>query len=225
MIILYEAVLVAAALLAWCGLSQSTPPEGALIGSLLVAAAVVVVVLMIQGRRIAAGNQRLAAGLWWGTDAAVRHSATPIALGSCLALVVWAGARASAGAKLGGAGSLLVLLTVSCVGLKLVAETFLYSKIGAAPSPRQTSAQMMIGELSGWSKARYTLGVLGGIILPLGAQILAGGAKNIPAVVDAGPPAVLAGIALLLLIPGELIERWLFRRAVGPARPAVEHLA
>lgn len=224
MVILYEAVLVAAALLAWCGLYQSPPPEGATLGSVLVAAAVVYVVWTIHGRRVAAGDERQAAGQWWGPDAVIRHSATPIALGGSLALVIWAFARAETGAKLGGAGSLLVLLTVSAIGMKLVAETYLYSTIGADPSPRQTSAQMMIGELAGWSKLRYTLGVLGGIILPLGAQILAGGAKNIPAVVDAGPPAILATVALACLLPGELLERWLFKRAIGPAKPAIDHL-
>ncbi|MEO0529276.1 MAG: hypothetical protein AAF266_01735 [Planctomycetota bacterium] len=218
--LLIETITVAAVLLAWCGLAQVTPPEGATVGAIAVAALTVGTWQMMSRRRRADRQRRLAAGDWWGLDAAIRHLATPLALGGCLALVVLATLRADVGAKLGGAGSLLVLLVVIAIGAKFVAETYLFAQLGGDPKPRQASAQALNGPLSGPTKLRYALGSLGGIVLPLGAQLLAGGAKNIPPVSDAGPPALLAAVSLLLLVPGELLERRLFWRAVGPAEPA-----
>lgn len=210
-----EALTVAAVLLGWCGLFTATPPEGATIASLLLALVTVGAWrLMLAGLGLARAK-RLERGDWWGLDATLRRITTSLALGGCLALVVWATMRASVGAKLGGGGALLVLLVVVSIGVKLVAETYLFAHLGDEPTPRRTSAEQLNGPLAGWSKLRYALGAFGGIILPLGAQILAGGAKNIPAVVDAGPPAVMAGLALACLLPGELLERWLFWRAVG----------
>lgn len=218
--LLIEAITVAAVLLAWCGLIQVTPPEGATLGAIAVAALSVGSWQMMARRRRADRERRTAAGNWWGLDAAIRHAATPIGLGGCLALVVLATIRADVDARLGGAGSLLVLLVVVATAAKFVAETYLFAQLGGDPTPRQASAQMLNGPLSSWAKARYTLGAFGGIILPLGAQMLAGGAKNIPPVTDAGPPAAVAVAALVLLVPSELIERWLFWRAVDPTPAA-----
>lgn len=217
--LLLEVVTVAAVLLGWCGLFAATPAEGTTVASLLLAAVTVGAWRLLREGLIAARAKRLERDDWWGRDAFLRRLATPLALGGCLALVVWAVMRASVGAKLGGGGSLLVLLVVVAIAAKFAAETYLFAHLGDEPSLRRTSAQLLNGPLAGWSKLRYTLGAFGGIILPLGAQLLAGGAKNIPAVVDAGPPAVLAGLALACLVPGELIERWLFWRAAGPIDP------
>lgn len=216
MSLLLEVVSVAAVLLGWCGLFAATPAEGTTIASLLLAAVTVGTWRLLHEGLSVARTKRLDRADWWGWDARLRRIATPLALGGCLALVVWAVMRASVGAKLGGGGSLLVLLVVGSIAAKFVAETYLFAHLGDEPSPRQQSARLLSGSLSGWSKLRYSLGAFGGIILPLGAQLLAGGAKNIPAVVDAGPPAALASLALACLIPGELIERWLFWRAVEP---------
>ncbi|MEN0111534.1 MAG: hypothetical protein AAF805_12510, partial [Planctomycetota bacterium] len=204
-----EVVTLAALLLAWCGVANSDPVEGRVLGAIVVGVVAVGWAAMADGRRTADANRRLAAGRWWGLDAAVRHAGTSIALGASLALCLWAAGRAEVGAKLGGAGSLLVLLLVTAVGAKLVAETYLFAQIGGDESPRQHDAKRLTGVWSGWAKTRYLLAALGGVILPLGAQLLAGGSKNIPAVVDAGPPAALAMLSLALLLPGEAIERWL----------------
>lgn len=216
---LLEVVTVAAVLLGWCGLFAAAPPEGVTVAALLLALVTVGAWRMLGERTRSVRDWRLERGDWWGLDARIRRIATPLGLGGVLALVIWAAMRASVGAKLGGGGSLLVLLVVIATGAKFVAETYLFAHLGDEPSPRRTSAQLLNGPLSGWSKARYALGAIGGIILPLGAQILAGGAKNIPAVIDAGPPAVLAGLALACLLPADLIERWLFWNAVGPVDP------
>ncbi|TWT95983.1 hypothetical protein Pla108_30610 [Botrimarina colliarenosi] len=210
-----ETIAVAALLLGWCGLSQVTPPEGSFVATVALGAVTLGAAMLMRQDRVVEANRRLHAGQWWGLDAALRRAATPFALGGGVALVIWSLARASVAAKLGGAGSLLVLLVVIAMAIKFVAETYLYAQIGGEASPRQTSAQQLVGPLAGWSKLRYVLGTFGGVILPLGAQLLAGGAKNIPAVVDAGPPAVLAVAALVCLVPGELLERWLFWRTGG----------
>lgn len=210
MSLLINTLTTAALLIAWCGLLTGSPIEGHFLPAIVLAVLSVVQVGELIGAAHSAANRRLADGRWWGLDAAVRHVGTPVVLGGGLALAIWALVRASAGAKLGGYGSLLVLLVFVAMIAKLAAETYLFAQLGGEPSPRQASARALIGPWSFWSKLRYFLGAMGGVILPLGAQLLAGGAKNIPAVVDAGPPAVMAAAALVCLVPGELIERWLF---------------
>lgn len=210
---LSEVVTVAALLLGWCGVSAAAPPEGRAVAITLLGLLTLGAWRLLAEGRVAAANARLAEGRWWGADADVRHAMTRLTLGGCAALAVWAALRWSSGQKLGGAGSLLVLLVVVATAAKLVAETYLYAQLGAGESARQQSARRLVGPLAGWAKARYALGAFGGVILPLGAQLLAGGGKNIPAVIDAGPPAVLAVMALACLVPGEMLERRLFRRA------------
>ncbi|MEQ8848596.1 hypothetical protein [Botrimarina sp.] len=209
-LLLIESALVAAVLTAWCRLAatpagQTDPAAGPIlvVASLAVAA-------MLGARLVYSWKRRTLSGGWWGLDAAVRQLATPVAIGAAGALAAWAVWRASEGEKLGGYGSLLVLLLVTASGAKLAAETYLFAQLGGDPSPRQESARALVGPKSLVAKTRYALGVMGGIVLPLGAQILAGGAKNIPAVADAAAPATLAVLSLVCLLPGELLERRLF---------------
>jgi hypothetical protein len=211
---LSEVVTLAAALIARIGLQASgvTAPESSLVESVLLAIfgyAIVSIGMRIERVR----RETLARGGWWGWDAYLLELLTVLALSFGVALAVWAVNRAEVGEKLGGHGAILVLMTVSLVAAKLVIETTLYARLGGEPSPRQEYARRLIGPLSGWAKLRYALGVFGGIILPLAAQLLAGGAKNIPPTVAAGPSAVMAVLAIAFLSPGELLERRLFWRA------------
>ncbi|TWT48566.1 hypothetical protein [Botrimarina hoheduenensis] len=148
-----------------------------------------------------------------GLDIAVRRWATPVALGLGIGLTAYTFWRATLGEKAGGVGSVLVLLLVATMGLKLAAETVLFSSLGGDATPRQAAARALIGPLSRWTTLRYVLGCFGGVILPLGAQILMAGAKNIPPVLDPTAPAVLVGVSLACLVPAELLERWLWRRS------------
>ncbi|MEO1495726.1 MAG: hypothetical protein AAFV43_01110 [Planctomycetota bacterium] len=148
-----------------------------------------------------------------GWDIATRLRLRPVAIVGGVAFVAYTLWRASEGEKAGGVGALLVLFLVTVMGLKLAAETLLFSAIGGDPSPRQTVAKAMTGPLARLTTLRFVLGCFGGLILPLGAQILSAGAKNIPPVLEPGPPAVFACLALVCLVPGELIERVLWRRA------------
>lgn len=209
-LLLGETAFVAAVLVGWTSFATGSgfgadAAAGPVMGVLTLAMAGMFATRVWYSRQ----RRRLSGG-WWGADAVVRQVATPLAIGGCVAFAIWAAYRASVGQKLGDAGSLLVLLTVAATGAKLAAETYLFAQLGGDPSPRQASARALIGPLAWLAKTRYALGILGGVILPLGAQILAGGSKNIPAVADAGPPAMLAVAALVCLVPGELLERRLF---------------
>ncbi len=211
---LSEVITLAAALIARIGLQTSgvAASESIVVEAVLLALfgyAIVSIGLRIDRVR----RETLDRGGWWGWDAYLLELLTVLAIAFGIALAVWAVSRAEVGEKLGGHGAILVLMTVSLVAVKLVIETTLYAKIGGEPSPRQEYAKRLIGPLAGWAKLRYALGVFGGVILPLAAQLLAGGAKNIPPTIAAGPSAVLAVLALMCLVPGELLERRLFWRA------------
>ena len=153
---------------------------------------------------------------WDGLDASLRRWLTPVAIVSVLALALTAVWRAASGEKLGAVGGLLVLVVVVSTTAKFAAEAYLFSYLGGEESPRERSAQRMIGPLSRLTTWRYTLGALGGIVLPLGVQLLSVGARDIRPVTEATLPAVLACMAAFLLVPGELIERRLFALSQDP---------
>ena len=211
---LSEVITIAAVILACIGIQTSGVSEPPLvITELLLLGCLGFAVYSLATRIGRRRAETLSRGGWWGYDASLLELLTPLALAFGVALAVWSINRAELGQKLGGHGAVLVLLLVSTVGVKLVIETTLYAKIGGEPSPRQEYAKRLVGPLAGKAKLRYTLGIFGGIILPLAAQLLAGGAKNIPPTVAAGPSAVMAVAALLCLVPGELLERRLFWQA------------
>lgn len=152
---------------------------------------------------------------WNGLDVSIRSFATPIAIIGGVLLAVWSLLQASQGEKLGGIGSLLVLSVVVSVAAKLAAESYLFSYLSGNPSPQQRAALRMIGPLVGLSRIRYAFGAIGGVILPLGVQILSSGAKNIPPANDAWPSAVCAVLAALCLLISEPAERKLFRLSLA----------
>lgn len=152
-----------------------------------------------------------------GLAAAVRRRATPVAVVAVVALAAWSVFRAASGAKPGGVGSLLVLAVFVPMALKLAAETYVFSFLGGDPSPRQAIAQRLIGPLAGRTTLRFTLAALGGVIFPLGSQILAAGAKQIQPATDPTVPAVAACLAAACLVPGEILAKRLYRDAVEAA--------
>lgn len=164
-----------------------------------------------RGETIANPSSAVAGGL----DLLVRRWATPVALTAVVCLAGLSVFRATQGQKPGDAGGLLVLTIVTAMGLKLVAETYLFAQIGGDPSPRQSAAKRLVGPLARWTTVRYLLGGFGGVIFPLASQLLAAGAKNIPPAVDPAPAAVAACLAAACLIPGELLERRLCRLTLG----------
>ncbi len=84
-------------------------------------------------------------------------------------------------------------------------------------TPLKRSALLMTGDLSNATLARFALGVLGGVILPLllvgEAATLSGGAGLVQFV-------VLTGLLFAACLAGELLERYLFFTAcAAPQMP------
>jgi hypothetical protein len=151
--------------------------------------------------------------LWRGGAAFLRQGLTPVVLGGAVALALWGLTRYETGQKLGEFGGLIVLLVAAAGAGKLAAEASVFSSLGGDPTPLEGSARLLIGPLVKATAARFALGALGGVILPLGAQILAAGAKNIPPAADPLPSVVAACLAVACLLPAEVLERRLFYRA------------
>jgi hypothetical protein len=151
--------------------------------------------------------------LWRGVAATLRQGLTPVVLGGTVALAIWGVTRSDSGQKLGDFGGLLVLFIASAGAAKLAAEASVFSSLGGEPTPLERSARLLIGPLVTATATRFALGALGGVILPLGAQILSAGAKNIPPAADPFPSVVAACLALACLLPAEIMERRLFYRA------------
>ncbi len=185
----------------------------------VVASALVYLICLLAIGRI--GKSRVGALLgtrsWFDRTVLIQFIATPIALGAAKMLAIWNLCRAWQGEMPGDVGSLLVLTLTIAMAAKLAAETYLFSWLGTSsddPSGEAhiRSAQLLSGDYAKLTMARFTLGILGGIIMPLGSQILASGAKNIPATVMSTPSVILAVGSLVCLVPGEILSRWLYYR-------------
>lgn len=186
--------------------------------SIVLSVLVYLVCLLTAGR---ISRSRIAALLgkraWYDRTVLIQFVATPFATGAAMMLAIWTLCRALQGQMPGDVGSVLVLLLTGSMAAKLAAETYLFSWIGTSPTDASgeahlKSAQLLAGKFSRLTTIRFTLGILGGIIMPLGAQILASGAKNIPASALTAPSVMLSIAALVCLIPGEILGRSLYYR-------------
>ncbi len=100
------------------------------------------------------------------------------------------------------------LATVAATAVKLRFESRLIAPLDdPAPSIAQRSARLLKGPLIGAWRLRRSLGIVGGILLPI-----AWAATGPPMVAGAG--RVVAVLALVVAIAGELAERRLFFAAV-----------
>ncbi len=154
---------------------------------------------------------------WAGFDMLVRRITTPAAISASVLLAVGAVMDAMEGERMGDRGGYMVLIVFFAMALKLLAESYLFSYLGSDPSPKQRAAQLMAGPYARLTGLRYGLGALGGIILPLGAQVLAVGSKNIPEAATPWPSAVAACLAVVCLLAGEAVQSRLFyRTAIAP---------
>jgi Fe-S-cluster-containing dehydrogenase component/DMSO reductase anchor subunit len=95
-------------------------------------------------------------------------------------------------------------------GLKLTCETMLFRHLASDTSRLKQTARLMVGELAEITTARFLLGVIGGVLLPIGFLIQ----RPAPGFAILG---VTAGIMVFTLL-GELLERHLFFTAVVPDR-------
>jgi formate dehydrogenase iron-sulfur subunit len=91
--------------------------------------------------------------------------------------------------------------------LKLLGEAiFLRHARSPDANDRSRTARLLVGPLAGSSSARFALGSAGGIVLPLVLIALH------------GPRVLLCALTLLLVVSGELVERYQFFRAVSAPR-------
>lgn len=162
-------------------------------------------------------SNRKQEGGWTGFDMLVRRITTPAVISASVLLAVGAMMQAMKGERMGDSGGYMVLIVFVAMALKLVAESYLFSYLGSDPSPKQRAAQLMTTRYARLTGLRYLLGALGGIVLPLGAQILAVGSKNIPEAATQWPSAIAACLAVACLLTGEAVQRRLFyKTAVAP---------
>jgi formate dehydrogenase iron-sulfur subunit len=115
-------------------------------------------------------------------------------------------------------GPTLCRTLVTLVVAKLMFELALFRHLSFRKmTPLKRSALLMTGDLSNATLARFALGVLGGVILPLllvgEAATLSGGSGLVQFV-------VLTGLLFATCLAGELLERYLFFRAcAAPQMP------
>ena len=103
------------------------------------------------------------------------------------------------------------LIAVTCIKLAFEASIFRHLARRHDTTLRR-SAKLMTGELSSATLARFALGLLGGIVMP--AFLLAHETSGRPSVVFSVAVAMLFSACLA----GEILERYLFFRAVAAPR-------
>ena len=110
----------------------------------------------------------------------------------------------------------LALALALTMGLKLLWEVlFLAHLRDRGTTDLKRTAMLLCGALRGTTIARVGAGVVGGIGIPLIVAALAGRRDATPPVLGC---AFLAGLALALVLAGELLERYQFFRAVSAPR-------
>jgi formate dehydrogenase iron-sulfur subunit len=142
---------------------------------------------------------------WRWTRSAWKFGLTAVALGLATTLV----ATTAAG---GGAGVVrpLALVLVAVVATKLVLEGAVFVHLrDRRRTPMARTALLLRGELGKATALRFTLGVAGGVALPLLLRLLVPGAPS---------ALVVALLVLAATLAGELLERDLFFRAVAVPR-------
>jgi Fe-S-cluster-containing dehydrogenase component/DMSO reductase anchor subunit len=161
---------------------------------------------------------------WSLTRTAFKFFATSVILGMPTALFVGlAAAIGTSGEALhrvmSDYGAIVCLVVASVAGLKLVAEAAIFaSLIGKQFTPLKRTALLMTGELGPTTLQRFAMGLAGGIVLP---AVLA-----VPYLSQSGkghnPLFILCAVVLsaVLLVTGEVLERYMFFAAVvAPKMP------
>jgi Fe-S-cluster-containing dehydrogenase component/DMSO reductase anchor subunit len=99
---------------------------------------------------------------------------------------------------------------VGVAGLKLAVEAMFFRHLRFGERSLRQTARLMIGELAEISTARFLVGMIGGVLLPIGFLIQ----RPAPGIATLG---VTTGVMAFTLL-GELLERHLFFTAVVPPR-------
>jgi Fe-S-cluster-containing dehydrogenase component/DMSO reductase anchor subunit len=155
---------------------------------------------------------------WSAARTSLKFFLTCAVLGLPIALVVWliaAGClseltvdRVMAGYGLAICGSIVVL-----TALKLLIEAAIFTALASKQfTPLKRTALLMAGELGPTTLQRFAMGLTGGIVLPAvlaGPYLLKSPSGHSPLFV-----ACAVTLSLILLVAGELLERYMFFAAV-----------
>ncbi len=113
-------------------------------------------------------------------------------------------------------GPALCRTLVALAVAKLLFEVSIFRHLGSRKmTPLKRSAMLMTGELSNATLARFALGLLGGILLPL---MLASEAATLSSSDGLVRFTILTGLLFAACLAGELLERYLFFTACAAPR-------
>ena len=156
---------------------------------------------------------------WSGSRTFVKFSLTTVWLGLSTVLtvsLVAAGLRESLSVHelMADYGRWLCQGIVYVAAAKLLYEVSLFRHLASKQStPLNRSARLMVGELAVWSRGRFAVGVIGGLLLPLVML-------NQSATAPGATIAALGLASFILSLLGETLERTLFfTAAVAPRMP------
>jgi formate dehydrogenase iron-sulfur subunit len=145
---------------------------------------------------------------WSAAQTGVKFFGTTLLLGAASAFAIHSltGPQASATPVAKGLMSLVLFTTV--IKLLLEARVLIHAR-DLLQSAHKRVAIVMLGDLRGATTARFALGILGGLLVPL-------------LVVTRAVPSTgfrtLAVLALVALLGGEILERYLFFRSAPRSR-------
>jgi DMSO reductase anchor subunit len=146
---------------------------------------------------------------WSGTQTGIKFFGTMLALGSATVFAVATFTKPLPNGSL-SAPTPLLWLVFAAIAIKLAAEASTLNHANARQnSVLKRMSLVMMGELKPITMARFLCGATGGLLLP---YVLSAGALG------AGPTRVLTLGMLLVLLAGELLERYLFFRAAPASR-------
>jgi formate dehydrogenase iron-sulfur subunit len=156
---------------------------------------------------------------WRGSLTGPRFFATTLLLGAAAVLVVSVLTAGTLGGSAGGVklARALLLLVMAVAGAKLLAETSVMRHLkDARHTVGKRVALVMLRDLERPTLARFLFGGVGGIVIPgLTLMVLP---ETLPGQGFSGGLQASAVAGLVLLLGGELLERYLFFKAAPASR-------
>jgi len=142
---------------------------------------------------------------WSGVQTGLKFFGTTLLLGAAAVLVVYV----MTGGSLDAMGRQLLALVMTTTLLKLAVEASVLTQVrNRRHTTLKRVAILLTHELGKFTRARFGLAVLGGILLPL---LLRAGLWP-------QSLAIVCSLSLVCLTAGELLERYLFFRAAPASR-------
>ena len=152
---------------------------------------------------------------WRLSQSGLKFYGTTLLLGAATALFVttlqgWLWPTIGADGAYQQLTAFLSKVLVVVAGVKLACEIWFLRHLGSDELCLKQTAHLMVGQLAETTTARFLLGIIGGVLLPIGFLTQ----RPAPGLATLG---VTAGVMVFTLL-GELLERHLFFAAVVPDR-------